>query len=189
MSRRQARAQSRTRGGRSASGRSLLVLVALLPVLLVGPAVGGMTAWFHSHGPAGEHLHLLTEHVDAHRHGTLHDWHDAQHGLEAHERADDAHEGGREAGEEGVEYAPTGLVIELPRILAAPYARAHLASATSIHSAPSIHLPALLPTLRQHLVFGEGPGKNGPCRSGWPPQRAKRIGVAALLCSSHAILI
>ncbi len=156
---------------RFASGQMLLLLV-LLPALIVGPALGGMAAWLHSHGPSGGHLHLLapeTEHADL---GTLHAWHDGQH---RHEHEDGTHEED--------EPAPTGLLIELPQILAAP------SSDPTLASAPSIHLPALLPSAHWHLALVDSTHRPELCRSGWPPQGAKRSGVAALLRSSHAILI
>ena len=172
MSRRQAWG----RGGRSASGRILLFLVVLLPGLLFGPALGGMAAWLHSHGPAGEHLHLVSAQVDQDHPGTLHGWHDVQH---RHERED-----GREDGSDQDDVpAPTGLLLELPHILAAPV------GGTTLFSAPSVPLPAVLPVPRWHLALVEGTHRHELHCSGWPPQRAMRSGVAALLRSSHAILI
>ncbi len=159
------------RDGRSAFGQMLFLLV-LLPALIVGPALGGMAAWIHSHGPSGGHVHLLAKQLDHGDLGTLHDWHDAQH---RHDHEDGTHEED--------EPAPTGLLIELPQILAA------LSSGPTLASAGSIHLPALLPSARWHSALVESTHRPDLCRSGWPPQRVKRSGVAALLCVSHAILI
>lgn len=163
--------QARGRGGRSASGRTLLFLV-LLPGLLFGPAFGGMAAWLHSHGPAGEHLHFVTEQVGLDHLGTLHDWHDAQH---RHEREDGS--------DQDDVPAPTGLLVDLPHILAAPV------GSTTLVSALSVHLPAVLPAPRWHLALVKGTHRHELYCSGWPPQRAKRSGVAELLRCSHAILI
>jgi hypothetical protein len=146
----------------------LLFLVALLPGLLFGPALGGMAAWLHSHGSAGDHLHLLAEQVGADHLGTLHDWHDAQHEQEQLDGSD-----------EGDVPAPTGLLIELPQALAS----------TTLVSTLDVHPPALLQAPQWKLGLAEGTCRREPHRSGWPPQLAKRSGVAALLRSSHAILI
>jgi hypothetical protein len=144
----------------------------LLPGLLFGQALGGMAAWFHSHGPAGEHLHLVSEQLGQDHPGTLHDWHDAQH---RHEREDGS--------DQDDVPAPTGLMLELPYLLAAPV------RSTTLVSASSVSLPASLPVPRWHLALVEGAHRHELCCSGWPPQRAMRSGVAALLRSSHAILI
>lgn len=132
-----------------------------------------MAAWLHSHGPAGDHVHLLAERVDTDHHRTLHDWHAAQH---RHERGGGDHE-------ENETPAPAGLLIDLPHVLATPSA-----GATPV-AAASVHLPANLPAPRWHLALVEGTHRHELYCSGWPPQRAKRSGVAALLRSSHAILI
>lgn len=150
----------------------LLFLVVLLPGLLFGPALGGMAAWLHSHGPVGEHLHLVTEQVDTNLLATLHDWHDAQHRHE--------HDDGSNQDEEP---APEGLLIDLPDFLAAP------GSGTTLASALSTHLPAILPVPRWHLALVEGPRGQESCCSAWPPQLTRRSGVAALLRTSHAIRI
>lgn len=164
--------QATGRGGRSASGRTLLFLVVLLLGLLFGPALGGMAAWLHSHGPAGEHLHFVTEQVGQDHVGTLHDWHDTQHRYEREDGSD----------QDDVP-APMGLLVDLPHILAAPV------GGTTLVSALSVHLPAVLPVPRWHLALVEGINRHELYCSGWPPRRAKRSGVAALLRSSHAILI
>jgi hypothetical protein len=152
--------------------RALLLLLALLPGPLFGPALAGMGAWLHSHGPEGEHLHFLAPQVEADQLGTLHDWHAAQHGHEHEEGSD-----------EDEVPAPTGLLIDLPHLLAAPW------GGTTLVAASSVHLPAILPVPRWHLALAEGTHGHELYRSGWPPQRTKRSGVAALLRSSHAILI
>ena len=164
--------QARGCGGRSASGGTRLFLIVLLPGLLFGPALGGMAAWLHSHGPSGEHLHLLTEQVAQDHLGALHDWHDAQHRHE--------HDDGTDGEDEP---APTGLLIELPQLLAAPL------GGTTLVPALGIQVPAIIPVPRWHLALVEGIHKHELYCSGWPPQREKRTGVAALLRSSHAILI
>ncbi len=131
-----------------------------------------MAGWLHSHGPSGEHLHLLAGQVDPDPLGTLHDWHDAQHGHE-HEDATDEED----------EPTPVGLLIDFPQILAAPCVDPSFTAASSLHSL------AFLPPPRWHLAPVAGPHGDGFYPSGWPPQGAKRSGVAALLRSSHAILI
>lgn len=163
--------QTGQREGRLAA-RQILLLLVLLPALIVGPALGGRAAWLHSHGPSGEHLHLLAAEPDPADVGTLHEWHETQH-----------RHGDEEGTDEEERPAPTGLLIELPEILAAP------SNGQSWSSATSLDLPALLPSPRWHLALLESQHRPELCRSGWPPQPAKRSGVAELLRSSHAILI
>ena len=146
------------------------LLALLLPVLLLGPVGRGGSAWIHAHGTVGSHFHLLPEGAAgdvAHLHG----WHAGQH----HHESDEHHEDD--------ERAPSGLVIALPSLLA-PAAKA---------SSPSASLPA--PSLagfpaEDACVEGDrDPRRAEPARSGWPPQRGRRTGVAALLRSSHALRI
>ena len=149
----------------------MLLVLALLPALIFGPALGGMAAWLHSHGPSGGHLHLLALETD-HDLGARQEWHDAQH---RHDHQDDTHH------EE--EPTPVGLLIELPQVIGtAP-------RVTALSSATWFPLPAFVPSVRSTLVLVESTYRPDLRRSGWPPQRAKRSGVAALLRSSHAILI
>ena len=114
----------------------------------------------------------MTETVDRGHLGSHHDWHDAQH---EHEHEDGALEED--------EHAPTGLLIHLPYLLAAPRCGASLASAQGLH------LPVLLPKHPWSSALLERTHRHELRCSGWPPQRAARSGVAALLRSSHAILI
>jgi hypothetical protein len=151
--------------------RSLLLLV-LLPVLIAGPALGGMAAWLHAHGPHGLHLHLIAgehEHADG---GTIHDWHDSQH------RDDDEGDRPEDGGP-----TPPGRPISLPEILAAP------ANGQARASAARLELTVLDPAPRWHLALSEIPHRPELCRSGWPPARTSRSGIAVLLLSSRAILI
>ncbi len=149
----------------------MLLVLALLPALIFGPALRG-TAWFHAHGTSGGHLHLPPSEPDHDDLGALHAWHDAQHRY-AHET-----EKHQEA-----EPTPEGLLIELPQILAAAPGRSTLASAASIHAS------LLPPSPRWHVFLVATTYRPDLFRSGWPPQRAQRSGVAALVRSSHAILI
>jgi len=163
----------RARGsGRKSASLPALALVVLLPALLCGPALGGMKAWLHSHGPSGGHLHVLMEHLAPDRLGALYDWHHAQHRR--------WHEGGTR-GEDAL--APTGLMIDLPRVLVAP------CRGSTFFPALSSSLPAIRPAPRWQLERVEAIDRGRQPISGWPPERPERGGVAALLCSSHALLI
>ena len=144
-----------------------LLVLALLPALVYGPVLGGLAAWVHAHGPSGAHLHLLqaqTEQAD------LHERHDELHGH-AHER----HE--HEAPE------PEGLLIEFPQVLAnAPRDPGAGPAASATPAAP-------VQSVRSSLLFAGSTHRAYLCRSAWPPQEPARTGVAALLLSSHALLI
>lgn len=160
--------------GRVASRRATLLLLsfALLPGLLLGTALGGKVAWLHAHGPAGGHLHVLAEQAADDHHGGLRELHDAQH----------RHESGP-AHDDGEAPPPTGLRIDIPHIVAAPCGGAASVSAASVHQSAIFHAPQWAPALV------EDPHGSGHFRSGWPPQRAQRSGVSALLRSNHALLI
>jgi hypothetical protein len=162
-------ADRRTR--RSVRGRvHAVLLVALLPVFALGPALGGGMAWFHSHGPSGGHLHLVpSEH--GHDHDALDAWHEVQH-----------HRAQEGESHEVAEHAPDGLRIEMPAVIATAPSKAP-APGTSI--AP----PAFLPSPGWSVELPGATCRPERCRSGWPPGKARRSGVAALLRSSHAILI
>ncbi len=155
--------------GRCSPGRALLVL-ALLPALLLGPAFGGVAAWIHSHGPAQGHVHWLPDDHD-HDVAAFDGWHAAQH-RRGHEHGD--HEEGP---------APTGLLVELPGFVAAS------ARGSTVPPTASLQALALLPLTGWHLALVLSSTRPGPIRSGWPPGGTERSGVAALLRSSHAILI
>jgi hypothetical protein len=147
----------------------LLLLVLLLPGLVLGATLDGQTAWFHSHGPAGDHLHLLFASAD----------------LDGHERASvveqlHSHEG---AAPEDEHDAPAGIWIELPRILAASTRNA------SQPQVPVVQASAPLPPVRWRPVTTERLHRPDACRFGWPARGRELSGVAALLRSSHAILI
>lgn len=156
----------------------LLVLIAL-PALLFGPALSGAVAWFHAHGAEGGHVHLLPEELH-HVHGD---------GVVAHEESPRSHPHGEgetrdhEPGHGDGGQAPHGFRIELPAFDAAP-----TRGSTPIPPALPLAL-AGLPSLRGPTPVVAGPTHPGRIRSGWPPQGAQRSGVAALLGSSHAILI
>jgi hypothetical protein len=167
-----ARRQTRGRARRCAPQRVLLVL-GLIAALVLGSALGGSTAWLHSHGHSGGHVHLVAAEIAPADLEVLHAWHDARH-HEGHEHAPE------EEREEGP--APDELLIELPQILAA-------ASRTSTVPTTSVQAPALPASLRWQLALVESVHRPDVCRSGWPPEVAGRSGVAALLRSSHAILI
>ena len=120
-------------------------------------------------------MHLLPdEHEHEHEHdvAALEAWHDAEH-RHGHEKGEHEEEGP----------APSGLMIELPELVAAAPR-----SSTVIPSA-GVQTLAALPFSRWHLALVESSIRTGPIRSGWPPRETTRSGVAALLRSSHAILI
>ncbi len=120
-------------------------------------------------------MHVVAMPVDHAHLDALHALHDAE---DRHDHEERTHEEGRPE-----EPAPRGLLIELPHVLAARPRGATSSSATSL--APIVALPS--PSLRPAPV--EGPLRPEDPRSAWPSRRAKRSGVAALLRSSHAILI
>ncbi len=151
------------------------LLLVLLTVLAFGSTLGGMAALFHSHGPSGGHLHLFATHADPGELGTGHDRHAAQH---RHGREDETDED-----EQPTLPAPEGLLLELPQILAV------VPSGQSAASTSSFHVSAQLAAPRWHLALAQCTHRFDLCHSGWPPQRRTLSGVAALLRSSHAILI
>ncbi len=151
------------------------LLLVLLTVLAFGSTLGGMAAWFHSHGPSGGHLHLFATHADPGELATVHDRHAAQH---RHGREDETDED-----EEPTSPSPEGLLLELPQILAV------VPSAQSSASTLSFHVSAQLAAPRWHLALARCTHRFDLCHSGWPPQKRTLSGVAALLRSSHAILI
>ncbi|MEW6072904.1 MAG: hypothetical protein AB1726_09990 [Planctomycetota bacterium] len=155
---------------RPSPGRVLLVL-ALLPALLSGPALGRAAAWIHWHGHSGGHVHLLRD-EHARNVAALDGWHDAQH-RPGHENGEHEKNGP----------APKGLLIDLPELVAASPP-----GSTAIPAASVLAL-ALLPIPGLHLALVESSIRPGFLRSAWPPLGSKRSGVAALLRSSHAILI
>lgn len=165
---------------RRAAWQVLLVLVPL-PVLGIAAGLGGMAAWFHSHGPSGAHLHLVASHTDRCERDVFHDVL-AYNGHEAHHRHGQTGES-----HERDDSAPTGLRFELPEILAAPPRGPTVASATIIPPA------APRPPSPWRLALIEIEHQPDLCRAGWPPQwaprRAPRSGVLQVLDSSHAILI
>lgn len=151
------------------------LLLVLLAVLVFGSTLGGMAAWFHSHGPSGGHLHLFATHADPGELDTIHDRHAAQH---RHGREDETDED-----EPPRLPAPEGLLLELPQILAV------VPNGQSAASTSSFHVPAQLFAPRWHIALAQYTHRFDLCHSGWPPQKRTLSGVAALLRSSHAILI
>jgi hypothetical protein len=158
----------------------MLLAFALLPVMLLGAVLGGTRAWLHAHGSQGGHLHLLAEPIAEHHPDALRDCHAAQHRNTHDDGGDARHED--DAHHPDDMPAPAGLLIDLPHVPAAPCAGTTLVSASSA-------LPATLPAPRWTLALVDGTHRQKLYGSGWPPQRAKRSGVATLLRSSHAILI
>jgi len=150
--------------------RARWLLVLALFALPLGAAFDGAVAWIHSHGHRGGHLHLLAAEHEAAAHG---EWHAAEH---RHEHAPEP-----EPDDEEREDRP-GVLVDLPEGLAA--------SARGSGTIPSSRVLAQAPLLeRQALTPAVASGPPGVVRSGWPPQRGRRSGVAALLCSSHALLL
>ncbi len=170
--------RTRKRSRPRKAGRAWLVLVAL-PALLFGPAFSGAVAWFHAHGAEGGHVHLLTEeHHHAHGHGVV--AHEESPRSQPHVETETTdHEPGH--GDGGP--APHGFRIELPAFDAAP-----TRSSTPIPPASVLAL-AGHPSLCGPRLVVAGSTHPARIRCGWPPQGAQRSGVAALLGSSHAILI
>ncbi len=161
-------------------------VAALLPSLLLGPAIGGQALWFHAHGEGGGHLHLFpvpralapTEtlgaehaaaHATAHRHGS-----DGAHGGLAGD--DEAH---HHDGEE----APAGFVLKVPVFRAV--------SASSSRDLARVASPVLSGARGDLGLLAATGSMARPDRSGRerPMCCGRRSGVAALLRSSHAVLI
>ena len=163
--------QGRRRSGPWCPGRVLFVL-SLLTALLFGPALGGAVAWIHSHGDSGGHLHLLPDDEQENEVAALDGWHDAQHRC-GHDG--DGHADGGPA--------PRGFLIELPAFAAAA------PRGSTVVPAASAQAQIGVPRSFQHLAIVESSTPQWLIRSGWPPHRTNRSGVAALLRSSHAILI
>ena len=159
------------RSRRRALRRRALLLALLLPglLLLLGTVVGVQTAWVHSHGEEAGHVHLLAEHADSGEAIGLESWHEHQHdGEEPH----DEHEP-----------TPPGLLIDLPPLVAGHQQTANPADiiASSCVRASLAWVPG--------GALGRIRHRPEVLRSGWPPQENRRSGIAALLGSSHAILI
>jgi hypothetical protein len=148
---------------------SARLLLALLPALLVLPALGELVVWGHAHGPHGVHVHWLASAEDV---GDAR----AHHARHTHEPARDATDG-----HERFDSAPVGLVVVLPRCDASP---------ARVQAAPSTLGAAL-----GQAAFGDSsrPRPPFPCgvegRAAGPPARARRSGLAELLRGNHAILI
>ena len=149
---------------------TLLIWLALLPALLLLPALGGFAVWRHAHGPSGTHAHWLasTEDVGDAR---------AHHALHAHEPTRDETYGGGE----GYESAPVGLVLAWPRF-EAPLARVHVLPPALACAVGRAAFGYIAPPLAPFPDGVEG-------RAAGPPSRARRSGLAELLRGSHAILI
>jgi len=156
---------------RALAARLLFALVGL-PALVLLPVFAGLQALVHAHGTAGGHVHLPTHH----EHASDEAWHAAQHAAE--------HEHEHETPGVGEEDVPApGSRLELPELAAAPARDGAAALAKSVAT------PAPCPAPRWSLACIESSHAPEFFRSGWPPQESWRSGVAALLCSSHAILI
>lgn len=149
--------------------RGLLVLV-LIPALLLGAAFDGAVTWIHSHGLGGGHVHLLS---GEHEVAALDEWHaaDHRHGHEHEpEHQDEPHDDHR------------GVVVDLPEFVAV--------SARGLRKFPWDGVLAPAPVFRRWTLMPRAalPPPQAP-RSDGPPWPCRRTGVAALLRSSHAILI
>lgn len=147
---------------------STQLLLALLPALLVLPALGGIAVWWHAHGAAGAHAHGLESAgsvLDARAH----------HARHLHE------DGARPGASEQLEPTPAGGVVALPRIDA------------SVVRVPT--LPASLDRAADPAAFQVRSGtdalalRSADGRGAGPTRRARRSGLAELLRSNHAILI
>jgi hypothetical protein len=151
--------------------RALFVLV-LLPMLLLGPALGGVAASLHAHGDAGAHVHVLALGSAAEcGSSALQDWHATQ-----HQHSDGAPTTGAD------DRAPEGLTVEFPAALAQSAAAPRPRVVGDAAFAALLPIPLAVPCLAS--------GHRAPlARTESPPPRAARTGVAALLRSSHAILI
>jgi hypothetical protein len=152
-------------------GERAFLLAILLPALLLGPALGGRAIWLHSHGQGVEHLHLLPASASADRVETLDVWHELEHEDADHSHPDDHGP------------APHGLVLQVPIL--------HFVSSSpaGAESLPASFFLAIQPFCGRHGDALRGVHRAEPRRSGWPPDRGARSGVAAVLRSSHAILI
>jgi hypothetical protein len=154
----------------------LWALVAVLPGLVLGPAFSGLTAWIHVHGPEGEHLHLLAEHIASEHRGALHDWHHAQH-QQVHDDGQGSFEHPQDAPR------PRLLLSDIPPAVAAPSTGQVCVSA--FHPSQTTHVPA-----PPWCVETRGLAQLHAQPLGWrPPLQWRATGTEALLRSNHAILI
>lgn len=164
------RSQTRARPRTQPSRRAVLLALVLLPALLCGSLFAGVSAWIHAHGEDGTHVHLVAS-THAHEVAALHDHHVDEHG-DQHE--DDCHE--------PEEPCPGGLLVELPDFLAT--------HRDGTPAGPATGVLALGPSavIRVCCAVATRP-RPAPVPTGWPPPRHERSGIAALLLSSHALLI
>ncbi len=145
----------------------VLLFIALLPTLVLGPVLGGTRALFHSHGDEGEHVHLvssLAEHAHAEN---LEAWHAEQHG--------------ESPGHDHEDPLPPSIVIQFPELVAV----AHLPGLAA-HADASFSSCCTSPAWRQDVLC-RLPVAHAP--SPPSPPGITRSGIALLLRSSHAILI
>jgi hypothetical protein len=150
-------------------------VLALLPALLLGPALGGMTVWVHAHDDHGGHVHVVVGHV-----------HDGeQHALEHRHALAHRHDGNAQRHDDvqDEQPSPRGLLIELPEALAA--ARRERA----VTAEESFVLALIPPAPREFVALTIHAPRLDPCRAVGPPGGANRSAVAELLRSSHALLI
>lgn len=154
----------------------LVLLFASLPALLLASIAGGSVAWFHSHGHAGAHVHVMPdagqlEHADLdHDHVAWHSHGDAP---------ENDHDG----------EAPPGLKLEFPRLLGTLSSIIEL-RANSVLADGELLLEACPITATRPAPSHAGlVPRRTPIPSGWPPQRTRRTAVAALVCSSRALRI
>jgi hypothetical protein len=151
-----------TRNARCEPAR-VLFLILVLPLFVVAQAFGGSVVWIHAHGDAGAHVHV---HSHAHDH-EAHDrvtWHASEHGHDTHEQDLPA---------------PDGILLALPELVAST------TSCTSLVA--TIVPPVTFPCAAEDRL---GVARTvAILRREWPPPRRQRTGIAALLRTSHAILI
>lgn len=173
-----------------------LVFALHLPLLLLGPVLGGMSVLVHEHGGAGRHAHLVAEaapvapterahlaaHAGEHAHRP-HAGHDVEHVARSHPRGTASlADGGHAPPDDHGAPCPTGFWLHLPEL---QLARSHVSFDAALAEAPAsparwLPFPLAEPAVRARLVRS---------RDGWPPARTPRTGIAALLATSRAIRV
>lgn len=148
-----------------ASALRTCIAAALIPVLVLGPALAGKTAVLHAHDDEGTHGHL----VERHHVDLVPEWH---HELEHAPAASSESKHG--------EHEPA-MVIHVPEVAG------HNLPAVECTILHLLDTPVFLDA-RLTLVGVRVPSirPKGPSP---PPPRASRTHIAGLLLSSHALLI
>lgn len=162
--------------GRRVRGH-VLGLGLLMPWLLFVSALGGRTFWLHAHGPEGLHVHQATDELAPELAWGLGSRHQADH--HAHDSGDlpDDEKADREA-------PSTIAVVQIPIVdLASGRLAAQRLSIDPIGPVPSLAAYQDAARPRPPDVRPDRGRDRGA------PRRPSRSGIAAVLGSSHAILL